>query len=47
MVDTIIEILIILKHYFKLKIKASDAARKIGKVDENETLSDYLDMNWF
>lgn len=27
---------------FKLKIKASDAARTIGEVDENETISDYI-----
>ena len=47
MVDTSIEILTIMKHYFKLDLKAVEAARRIQQVEENETLCDYTAQNWF
>ena len=47
MADTSIEILAILKHYFKLGLKANEAAHRIREVEGNETISDCTAQNWF
>lgn len=45
--DTNIGILSVLKHYFKLGIKAFETACRIWEVERNEALSDCTVQNWF
>ena len=45
--DPRIEILAILRHYFKLGLKATEAARRIREVEGNEAISDRTAQNWF
>ena len=47
MADTSIEILAILRHYFKLGLKATEAARRIREVEGNKAISDRTAQNWF
>ena len=41
------EILVILKHYFKLSLKMTEAASKIQEVEGYETTSDHIFQNLF
>ncbi|GBL89963.1 hypothetical protein AVEN_178376-1 [Araneus ventricosus] len=47
MADTNIEILSILRHYFKLCHKATVAARKIREVEVHDKISDRTIQNWY
>lgn len=40
MANTRIEVLAILRHYFKLDLRASEATHRIQEKDRNETISD-------
>ena len=45
--DVKVEILVILKHYFKLSLKATNTAHRIRNVEGNEIISDHSAKNWF
>lgn len=45
MMDTNINILVILRYFLKLDLKGTEAACRIFNIQENKTLSDHFDKN--